>query len=362
MFERPTVFIVGAGASKEIGLPLGSDLTKAIAEKLNVRYKDGWTLSNGDPCIAEAVVYWCRQNPSLDPNSYFHAGRSISGAMVQAISIDNYLHSHSYDQQTVWMGKLAVAQCILNAERSSSIANRDGRGGLRELSNAKDTWYNTFFQMLHEGVQPPDLDKIFDNVSIVTFNYDRSIEHFLPLALSNYYGIPDDEAQGLVAALRIEHPYGQVGLLPWQDRQRGVAYGNEPGGQLLNRIAGQIRTFTERVDDGEMLKRTRDLIGSAEVVVYLGFSYGQMNMDLLSVDTSAVREVYGTSFGISAANKIVVYNDISESLGVNSLKYEHIELDDLTCHKFLVDYWRPILRGVSGPAPPSPRHKRRIAT
>jgi hypothetical protein len=36
MFAVPTVFIIGAGAGKEIGMPVGSELSLEIARKLDI--------------------------------------------------------------------------------------------------------------------------------------------------------------------------------------------------------------------------------------------------------------------------------------------------------------------------------------
>jgi hypothetical protein len=49
MFKRRTLFIVGAGASNEFGLPLGSKLAAAIREKLDVSFDSmGFQLGGGD--------------------------------------------------------------------------------------------------------------------------------------------------------------------------------------------------------------------------------------------------------------------------------------------------------------------------
>jgi hypothetical protein len=59
MFKSKTVFIVGAGASQEAGLPTGAQLKDAIAKKLNITYKvgiDPTSPDTGDGAIAWALV------------------------------------------------------------------------------------------------------------------------------------------------------------------------------------------------------------------------------------------------------------------------------------------------------------------
>ena len=51
MFQSKTVFVLGAGASHELGLPLGSGLAKIISRKLNLRFED-----TGTPKIPAAII------------------------------------------------------------------------------------------------------------------------------------------------------------------------------------------------------------------------------------------------------------------------------------------------------------------
>ena len=49
MLREKTVFIVGAGASKEFGMPIGSELALSISKKLNVLFDDwGRKVVDGD--------------------------------------------------------------------------------------------------------------------------------------------------------------------------------------------------------------------------------------------------------------------------------------------------------------------------
>lgn len=54
MFKKKTVFVVGAGASCEVGLPAGDKLKGIIGNKLNIRFENFSHLASGDPDIVEA--------------------------------------------------------------------------------------------------------------------------------------------------------------------------------------------------------------------------------------------------------------------------------------------------------------------
>jgi hypothetical protein len=45
MFNRRTLFIIGAGASKEINLPTGIELATKIAQMLDIREEGGTAIS-----------------------------------------------------------------------------------------------------------------------------------------------------------------------------------------------------------------------------------------------------------------------------------------------------------------------------
>ncbi|MER9895574.1 hypothetical protein NKJ40_26520 [Mesorhizobium sp. M0119] len=227
---------------------------------------------------------------------------------------------------------------------SSILAPHHESDDTIDFRSIDDSWHNTFCKMLTENVPLADVGNVFANVSFVTFNYDRCIEHYVVQSLRNYFRLSRQDAEAVAKTLTIIHPYGQVGLLPWQV-SGGVPYGARPHHTNLPDIAGQVRTFTERIDDDAIIKRMHRVIAEAEVVVYLGFSYGDMNMQLLTLDGAGERRIFGTSLGISEPNKKVVENDILNSMGPDYSIVESIELADLTCNDFLNAYWRPILRG-----------------
>ncbi len=148
-----------------------------------------------------------------------------------------------------------------------------------------------------------------------------------------------------MSRLSIIHPYGQVGKLP-STAEGGIAFGEHIHSTKLPLVAAQIRTFTERVESDDVLFAMRKLLSEAEVVVYLGFSFGDMNMELMSLETAGSRVVYGTSFGVSKANQRVIEQDILEAMGPNQSVVEAVTLEPMTCVDFLNAYWKPIIRGV----------------
>lgn len=339
VFTQKTVFVVGAGASYEARLPVGSGLTSIIAEKVNIAFGD-WAQVSGDKIIQAAIANFAQSDQQHTAQQYYTAGRTIAAGMIQAISIDNYLHAHADNSALTWVGKVGIAASILEAEQRSLLVESRGRIDLAGVAN---TWYYTFFQMLTEGVRRSALEDIFENVSFITFNYDRCIEHFLVHALANYFSVSNGTAEELVNQLTIEHPYGQVGKLPWQLANSPTIFGQGLYGPELPDIAAQIRTFTERIDDQALLQKMRGLLSEAEVIVFLGFSFGDMNMDLLATPASNARVMFGTAFGLSDQNIFVTRRQLIDSFGPMA---RQARLPKLTCNEFLRGYWKPILRAI----------------
>src|SRR4051794_32501351 len=113
MIRSKTLFIVGAGASCEAGLPAGNELKLQIANHLNVRFQD-FQQTSGSFKIVEALREQLRrQNLPNNINPYLGSVWRIRDAMPQPISIDNFLDAHQGDEQIELCGKLGIVQGIL---------------------------------------------------------------------------------------------------------------------------------------------------------------------------------------------------------------------------------------------------------
>jgi hypothetical protein len=352
MFSSKTVFIVGAGASHEAGLPTGAQLKAVIAEKLNITYKIGINLTSpdtGDAAIAWALTQYVR-NTTGDINPYLFESWKIQDAMPQALSIDNYMDAHSSNAALVLCGKLGIARAIIDAERKSRlfVDDRPGTSPIFDHSKVRDTWYLKFFQLLAESVKKEDLGDLFANISFVSFNYDRCIEHYLYHALRNYYNVGEADAQRVMTGLTISHPYGMVGSLPWQG-QASVVFGGRMNMPLLD-IAKELRTFTERMEDAETLAAIRRQIQEAETIVFLGFAFHPLNIELLTPGgKSKAKRVFGTAKGISDADVEVITQGLTEVLraGTKGGKdaFKIALRNGLTCDQLFGEYWRSLSQG-----------------
>lgn len=187
--NQKTLFVIGAGASKEANLPVGTELKKLISNVLDIRFDEfGSRRISGDQIICDAFRVAVHNEPSSDINPYLYSCWHICNAMPQAISIDNFIDTHSNDKRIELCGKLAIVRTILDAESNSSMYLKQGYGIEKlEFQQFEKTWFNSFWQLLTENCKATELEERLSKVAFITFNYDRCIEHYLYHAFQNYY-------------------------------------------------------------------------------------------------------------------------------------------------------------------------------
>jgi hypothetical protein len=343
---KSLVLVVGAGASKEVNLPVGSELRTNIARALDIRYEGGYNRISGDGAIDEAFRELARER-SEDVNLYLQTSRRIRDAMPQAISIDNFIDSHRGDARLADCGKLAIARCILAAEANSSlfVDHRTSRHKI-DFERVEPTWFNAFFHLVHENCQESELNARMQKVTIITFNYDRCIEHYLHGALQNYYSITPARATAVMADLQVFHPYGSVGRLPWQGHDGTVDYGATVNGRGLIEAARGLRTFTEGVDpEKSEVHVIRSTLQEADRIAFLGFAFHPLNVGLLfpqveSAEPALNRPVFATGAGMSAADGEEITYDLDRRRAIFRDRFRF--RNDLTCAQLFKEYGRSL--------------------
>ena len=138
-----------------------------------------------------------------------------------------------------------------------------------------------FFELLAAGVTRENIGTIFENVTIITFNYDRCIEHFLTHALANYFSIYIEDAKAEAKKLEIFHVYGQVGPYFGEDGNR-VDFGSDI--HIQPEWAKQnIKTFTEGFKETAELSAVKSAFSEAASVVFLGSHFHPQNLEVLKI-------------------------------------------------------------------------------
>lgn len=330
------VFVIGAGASKEAGLPVGHELKQVIAKALDIRFDRG-SLASGDREIADAM-----RVSSQDVNTCRAAALKIRDAMPLAISIDNFLDAHNGDKHIEMMGKLAITRTILEAEQKSLLRAEPAKRNPLDLSALTNTWYARFWQILTENCREADLEKRLKEVALVIFNYDRCIEVFLLKAFQQYYHVSPSEAERLLGCIAIYHPYGSIGALG-RIEEGGVPFGGGVQAPQLLALSRGIKTFTEGTDEAASdIVHIRFLVEGAHALIFLGFAYHRLNVNLLAPIPVSARTprsgfIVGSALGFSEADVQAVAEDLEQRTG-----RQRVYLRQLTCRQIFDEYSRTI--------------------
>jgi hypothetical protein len=314
MFKSKTVFVVGAGASAEVNMPVGSVLTTQIADLVRINEQQGSHTTFVNSTFARDVREHLRQTEpgGRGLSRYEEASANIARNMPLAQSIDNYLHTHQEDPAITSVGKLAIARCVLEAERKSLLYTDISRGDLYvPFDKLKCSWFDRLGKILFSEVVHKEVSDVFKNISFICFNYDRCIETFLEHALWSYFSIRREEAQELVRNLRVIHPYGQVGFLPLHRKSTFVPFGAVDR-ILISDISQHIKTFTERLDEQTILLSMKGEIEAASTIVFLGFAYHRLNMGLLKavIESDNMKTIFGTTKGFSNFDQNGIVDDL----------------------------------------------------
>jgi hypothetical protein len=321
MIRSKTTMIVGAGASCELQFPGNDELLARIGQSFDfARFGTGVQMK--DSVLLAQYLQKMAARIGKNDQDIHSAAERIRIASKLTRSIDSLLDQHDTDQLITSAGKLAIVHFICQAEAKSILRSEPRIPGDLPIQGA-DTWLYQLGQLVTSGVPRSQVEKCLDDLSIINFNYDRSIEHFLPWAMVVAFGMQLKEAQAIVAAkLRIIHPYGTIGRLPWQ---RGEAADCEWGTEQpwnIHNLAGLIRTSSEAQRDQQMLMQLRGMVSSAKRIVFLGFGFQPQNVDLLvDYGLSHDPEIAITVHGMSRTNRESVVRMMKRKFGV-----EHDEL------------------------------------
>lgn len=296
MITRKTAFILGAGASFPFGFPLG----QRLCEEVIVGFAEN--------------AEWRRL---LLDNTAF-SGAQIEGFCRELLfsgqgSVDAFLEIRS---EFLEIGKAAMAVALVRREDGEKLWGFQDGNWLRYVLGLMRT---------------VTLDEFCSNqIAFVTFNYDRSLEHFLFTSLKKTYRETDERcADAIGNRIPIIHLHGKLGDLPWQSRV-GRAYDQEVSPQVIEMCARGIKVVHEDIRDGrdKEFKRAKELISDAERVYFLGFGYGETNIERLGIkDWPGGKQGRGTAKGLKTR----------ERQRASRLMGDKVYLDDMDCLEFLRD-------------------------
>lgn len=275
MLASRTVLILGAGASLEYGLPTGKQLLNAVHQLcLNPQTDQVFSTLLGEADIP------------LD----------TAGALAADIqygwvtSIDSILARRS---EYVEVGKAAIARVLLPMENAIKLT---------DLKERQSHWYPYLF----DRMLGPDVQTFSRNpLTIITFNYGRSLEAYLTQCLKIIYRLDEHGVENALSGIPIIHLHGQLGTL--RDNPYGTySSSNHSIVKALHRARAGIRVIHE-VNDADSVAefiQARKALEGAPKVVFLGFGYHPENLRRLKIQGAGYSWIGGTAFELTGAEKV----------------------------------------------------------
>jgi hypothetical protein len=321
MVDIETVLVLGAGASKAFGFPTGEELVEDIYSMVDTergKHKElFWNVIN---------KYYSGR---LD-NNFIKVLRDAN-----PLSIDSWLENNP---DFIEVGKVAIAIALLYREISSNL-------------RPDNNWYQLLFKRLNSPFEEFQNNKL----SIITFNYDRSLEQYLfDVFKNNHYGKSEEEYKEKLNQLRILHVYGSLGRLDCQfDNPENnlplVSYGNKLDPNRIHFAAKSIKIIPQKSSSpSKEFTEAQDLISKAKVLYFLGFGYNQDNMKRLGGIKTLQKPLknMGTVKGLGhqefqEIRRMNIFRKVSETYSGQTLQRQMVDnnienfLFDTTVYEFL---------------------------
>lgn len=306
MLTHKTLFVLGAGASLDYGYPLGDRLIRAIQDRFNAFRTSGY-----ESKLALLV-------PDMGP------GHPMIGGLLSSIgtvsSIDEFMHRFSDDKILVETCKLCIAGELSDAE-TGSVDSFD-------MNSENCGWYQRLWKGVFEGVPTRKLESYLKNdiperLSVVTFNYDISLEYSLWRYLQSGYRLSPQEAFSLSQCVVPLHVFGTIvgddtltltrlagyGKLSWEQQARTRRK------EVLAARAAGIRTIYDGPDQRDV-HVVKAMCRDVETAFLLGNGYHRMNMDFFRFDKKiGPLRLYCTSKSFSPVQVDLYRESLSDVFG-----------------------------------------------
>lgn len=276
MIQRQTILILGAGASAPFGFPTGYQLLQQVIEKTTPH---------------DLVPNYAVLDHGNFLNQLGHDApyiRKFRDALLKSgkTSVDAFLEHRS---EFIPIGKAVMAIALIQYEDEQHLFKRDG-----------GSWYEYLFNQLNARFEEFNQNQL----SILTFNYDRSLEHFLFTALQNATGKSEEECAEQLKSIPIIHLHGDLGALPQIGKGLERPYNTNITLETLNVAIKRIKIIHEGVANEPQFEQARHILSASEVICFLGFGYHPVNVERLGIRNrilnSRGKEIMGTSLGLTS--------------------------------------------------------------
>ena len=309
MIGRPVVLVLGAGASAEYGFPTGQELMVRMLNYL-------------DPALQGTMKV-----------DYLAALNGAGFPLKRIITFRNALAEARVGSVDAFIAKQTRFRRVGRAAVAASLIPYEDEGSLRRPPN-KPLWFELLFRVMTQTRDPFEDNEL----SVITFNYDRSFEHMMFVALCNLYPGGLRGGRKRLKSVPIVHVHGTLGGYPPLNNGRGRPYDPTLNESIVKKAEKAIKIIPDDEDNDGPLEHDEDfeqayeLLYEAELIVLLGFGFHSLNVNRLALGeyTNPNARILATSKGFTEA----AMQGFRENAGIRA-RFEHF---DLTCTELLLRY------------------------
>lgn len=329
MFERDTVIILGAGASAQFGFPLSIDIFKSL-EPLMAATRKGYDdhpsyfkfpcgVNNFDFFYRkpiQALICYLNHNPVT--HNYLTedlTGKKSINSLLRFYSdfksstqdtIDLFLSENPQHQK---IGKLIISLLIMmKMYESHSDFGRLKSFSERDYKDRRNWYHKLINHIRHGAIDGPSIAE--NKLTIITFNYDLSLEQALKDRLSKTEIHQDGNYKDVV---KILHVNGYSQNLPKNLTNAG---------DFVVQCAKNFHLVGEKVESSlqDIRHQATRAMENAERIYVLGFNFDRSNISAISLDRVHKR---GTDYDRSH----IYCHNFDGNLGLNQ-KIKGIKIPD----------------------------------
>jgi hypothetical protein len=256
VIQKNVVLVLGAGSNITYGFPSGKSLTGLC--EINTEL---------ELAINREPDFWRPHNYKNSIKEFQHTLK-----YSQTSSIDALLEREEF-QSEVTVGKALIAQEILKAEGVSLFT-------FFQPESKVDHWYQYLRNHLFNNVSRSEFKN--NKLTIVTFNYDRSLEYYLARAYMSTYKVTESELGELFSVIKFIHVYGSLGKL-FSITEKNIQYGyGASDAKIILKAAENIKIWNEDVDSSQM-KFAKQAIENSFATIIIGYGYHPQNSERLGL-------------------------------------------------------------------------------
>ena len=179
-------------------------------------------------------------------------------------SIDAILEQHNNDPMILLCGKLAIAHFICQAEAKSTLRQTPRIEGDLPLQGT-EIWLYQMATLITAGVPRRQAERCLDDLTIISFNYDRSLRAFPAACLC--HGVRHDPA----GSADVDRGQAEGAAPLWLDRPAALA--ERRGARLrmghgnpwnIHNLAAHIKTLSEQQNNRQLIMGCRMRVGQRQ--------------------------------------------------------------------------------------------------